>query len=87
MNLIFSKVITAATILGILIVPAAGSGAPYEIISHEGYVAVRSAEGGKLRVTGTRTALLPLEDQLLLSAGIPCENAQRVLGVLENFCS
>ena len=87
MNQIFTKVIAAVMILGILTLAVYGSGAKYEIFAYDGYVAVRNRENGSLRVTSARTDLLPVEDQKLLWAGIPCENGQKVLWYLENFCS
>lgn len=87
MSRVFTKVIAAVMILGILVPSAFGSGAKYEIFAQDGYVAVRSRENGSLRRTNTRTELLPKADQRLLEAGIPCENGQTVLRYLENFCS
>lgn len=87
MNWIFTKVVTAAMILGILALPVFGSSTKYEIVAYDGYVAVRDGENGNLCLTATRTELLPPNDQRLLQAGIPCEGGQSVLWYLENFCS
>ena len=87
MNWIFTKVILAGIILGILTLPAGAKGAKYEVGIREGLVVVRDLEEEQLFYTLTPAELLPPEDRALLEAGIFCENRRELSQVLENFCS
>lgn len=87
MNWIFSKVVPACMILGILAFPAFGGQIKYEVTAWNGYVAVRQRDSGKLSITDTRLSMLSPEDRCLLEEGILCENEQTLIETLENFCS
>lgn len=62
--------------------------APYTVKSYQGYIAVFTNHStSPNRITGIRTELLPLQDQLDLAAGIPVYTKEALSALLEDFGS